>query len=45
MSEREPKTMTNIDYLGRSYDVVTMDPLWLAFPRLELTRFGGLALR
>ena len=27
MSEREPKTIPNIDYLGRSYDVVTMDPL------------------
>ena len=26
MSERE-KTIPNIDYLGRSYDVVTMDPL------------------
>ena len=28
MSEREEaKTIPNIDYLGRSYDVVTMDPL------------------
>jgi hypothetical protein len=27
MSEREAKTIPNIDYLGRSYDVVTMDPL------------------
>jgi ornithine decarboxylase len=27
VSEREPKTIPNIDYLGRSYDVVTMDPL------------------
>lgn len=27
MSEREAKTIPNIDYLGRTYDIVTTDPL------------------
>ena len=27
MSEREAKTIPNIDYVGRSYDIVAMDPL------------------